>query len=49
MEVHVLYKEFTDRSAAASEMVQYLGTLLNLVTGLIINIIINIINIIKHY
>ena len=31
MEVHVLYKEFTDRSAAASEMVQYLGTLLNLV------------------
>ena len=31
MEVYVLYKEFTDRSAAASEMVQYLGTLLNLV------------------
>ena len=31
MEVHVLYKEFTDRSAAASEMVQYLETLLKLV------------------
>ena len=31
MEVHVLYKEFTDRSAAASEMVRYLETLLKLV------------------
>ena len=27
----MLYKEFTDRSAAASEMVQYLETLLKLV------------------
>ena len=31
MEVHVLYKEFTDRSAAASEIVRYLETLLKLV------------------
>ena len=31
MEVHVLYKEFTDTSAAASEMVRYLETLLKLV------------------
>ena len=31
MEVHVLYKEFTARSAAASELVQYLETLLKLV------------------
>ena len=31
MEVHVLYKEFTDRSTAASEMVRYLETLLKLV------------------
>ena len=31
MKVHVLYKEFTDRSAAASEMVQYLETLPKLV------------------
>ena len=31
MEVHVLYKEFTERSAAASEIVRYLETLLKLV------------------
>ena len=31
MEVHVLYKEFTDTSAAASELVRYLETLLKLV------------------
>ena len=31
MEVYVLCKEFTDRSAAASDMVQYLETLLKMV------------------
>ena len=31
MEVHVLYREFTDRSVAASEMVRYLETLPKLV------------------
>ena len=31
MKVHVLYKELSDRSAAASEMVRYLETLLKLV------------------
>ena len=30
MEGHVLYKKFTDRSAAASEIVRYLETLLKL-------------------
>ena len=35
MEVHVLYKEFTDRSAAASGMVWYLETLLKFVSTLI--------------
>ena len=34
MEVHVIYKEFTDRSAAASKMVWYLETLLKLVNVL---------------
>ena len=31
MEVHVLYKEFRDRSAAVSGMVRYLETLLKIV------------------
>ena len=35
MEVHVLYKEFTDRSAAALGMVWYLETLLKFVSILI--------------
>ena len=40
MKVHVLDKEFTDRSAGASEMVRYLETLLKL-----INILKNLISV----
>ena len=42
MEVNMFYKEFTNRSAAASEMVRFLETLLNLVNILKNILLVNI-------